>query len=99
MVWITQYIESLTAIRLGCGSALGRLPSALASGPYSARPPTRSLERLLTIAETADLLQVSEKTIRRRITDRSLIACKVGARWRISPRDLDYYLGRTRDVL
>lgn len=51
-------------------------------------PPTR----LLTIKETADLLRVSQKTVRRLIDSRELAAAKLGAQWRIRPRDLDDFV-------
>jgi|HubBroStandDraft_3_1064219.scaffolds.fasta_scaffold2387359_1 excisionase family DNA binding protein len=47
------------------------------------RPPVRALEPLLTIRQAADLMQVSDKTVRRRITDGSLIALRIGSQWRI----------------
>jgi excisionase family DNA binding protein len=58
----------------------------------SARP----LEQLLTIAQAAELLQVSHKTIRRRIADGSLVAHRVGIQWRIAPRDIADYLREAR---
>ena len=45
--------------------------------------------RLLTIKEVASLLQVSDKTVRRLIEREELPAMKLGAQWRIDPRDLD----------
>jgi excisionase family DNA binding protein len=53
--------------------------------------PPKAPERLLTIPDVADLLQVSEKTVRRLIDSRELAAAKLGAQWRIRPRDLDDY--------
>ena len=54
------------------------------------------LEPLLTIAQTAELLQLSEKTVRRRIADRGLIAHRFGRQWRIARGDLDEFLRNAR---
>jgi excisionase family DNA binding protein len=55
----------------------------------SHRPP---LERLLSIAEVAELLQVSTKTIRRRIQDGRLPAHFIARQWRIHPRDVQRFV-------
>jgi excisionase family DNA binding protein len=57
-----------------------------------AQPFARPLEPLLTIKQAAALLQVSEKTIRRRIEEGGLVAHRIGARLRIAPRDVADYL-------
>jgi excisionase family DNA binding protein len=57
-----------------------------------AQPFARPLEPLLTISQAAALLQVSEKTIRRRIAEGGLVAHRVGAQWRLAPRDVADYL-------
>ena len=50
-------------------------------------------DELLTIAQTADYLQLSDKTIRRLIKDDKLAAYKVGERvWRVSESDIVIYL-------
>jgi len=49
-------------------------------------------ERLLTIEDVAALCQVSEKTVRRWISSTDLPAAKLGAQWRIRPRDLDLFV-------
>ena len=49
-------------------------------------------EQLLTIADAAELLRVSEKTIRRWIKARELTAAQLGNQWRIRPRDLDLFV-------
>jgi excisionase family DNA binding protein len=49
-------------------------------------------EQLLTIDDVAALCRVSSKTVRRWITRRELPAVKLGAQWRIRPRDLDLFL-------
>jgi excisionase family DNA binding protein len=55
-----------------------------------------ALEWLRTIRQTADLLQVSEKTIRRSIADGSLPAHRIGAQWRICQRDIEDFLRTAR---
>jgi excisionase family DNA binding protein len=52
------------------------------------------LDRLLRIAEVADLLQVSTKTIRRRIQDGRMRAYFIAQQWRIDPRDLQRFIER-----
>ena len=48
---------------------------------------------LLTISQAADYLKLSEKTVRRLISDQKLIASKVGDRsWRIKESDIEDYL-------
>jgi excisionase family DNA binding protein len=49
-------------------------------------------ERLLTIEDIAGICRVSDKTVRRWISNRELPALKLGAQWRIRPRDLDLFL-------
>ena len=51
-----------------------------------------SPEPLLSIANTAKLLRVPEKTIRRWIKVRELTAAQLGNQWRIRPRDLDLFV-------
>jgi excisionase family DNA binding protein len=48
--------------------------------------------RLLTIADAAQILRVSEKTVRRWIKARELTAAQLGHQWRIRPRDLDLFV-------
>ena len=50
------------------------------------------LEPLLTIPEVAVACQVSEKTVRRWIERRELLAAKLGAQWRIRTRDLELFI-------
>lgn len=49
-------------------------------------------ERLLTIPDVATLSQVSEKTVRRWIEARELLAVKLGNQWRIRPTDFEYFV-------
>ncbi len=57
-----------------------------------AQPFARPLEPLLTVKQAAALLQVSEKTIRRRMAEGELVAHRIGAQWRLAPRDIADYL-------
>ena len=47
---------------------------------------------LLTVAQTATYLKVSEKTVLRLINDRLLTASKVARSWRIKSIDIEAYL-------
>ena len=50
-------------------------------------------DELLTVAQTAQYLQVCEKTVRRLINNQKLTASKVGSRaWRIRKEAVDKYL-------
>lgn len=62
--------------------------------PPSKMPPNRSPDNkaLLTIADVAQRLRVSTKTIRRLIGSGELPAFKVGRLWRVSERDLQRFL-------
>lgn len=48
--------------------------------------------QLLTIKRTADLCDVSLKTIRRWIAAKELPAIRLGSLWRIRPHDLEIFL-------
>lgn len=53
--------------------------------------------RWLTIADIAELLQVSERSVRRWLDAGDLAGHKVGQRqWRISDKDLEEYLRNRR---
>lgn len=55
--------------------------------------PTSSLDRpLLTVAEVADYLRVSEMTVYRLISGRDLGATKIGRCWRVPAEDLMAYV-------
>jgi len=50
-------------------------------------------DELLTITQTAEYLQLSDKTVRRLIKDDKLAAYKVGERvWRVKESDIVKYL-------
>ena len=51
-----------------------------------------TVERLLTIEDTAATCQVSIKTVRRWIKSHDLRAAKLGAQWRIRPKDLELFI-------
>jgi len=60
-------------------------------------PPNR-IPRLHTLAETADILRVCTKTVRRLIQRDELRALRVGNRFRIADADIRNYLARATDV-
>ncbi|MCK5273632.1 MAG: helix-turn-helix domain-containing protein [Alphaproteobacteria bacterium] len=49
-------------------------------------------QRLLTIKDVADILQVSDKTVRRWIDAGDLVAHRIGRQWRVSQGDLDAFI-------
>lgn len=51
-----------------------------------------SREQYQTVKEVADLLRVSEVTVRRWIKDGELRAIDIGKGWRIGSQDLDAFL-------
>lgn len=53
---------------------------------------------LHTIPETAEILKVSEKTVRRMIEARELVAYRVGQQLRINDNDLRAFLAAARMV-
>lgn len=87
---------------VGCedGHTVGEWPIPPGATRRTRPPASRKapLEPMLTIAQTAELLQVSEKTVRRRIAERSLVAHRVGGQWRIAPSDVADYLRDARRV-
>ena len=52
---------------------------------------------LMTIGQTAEVLQVSTKTIRRWIKNGDLIAHRLGGQWRISETDLQSFIRMRRE--
>ena len=55
------------------------------------------LPRLLTIADAAEALAVSPRTIRRLIDEGAVRGTRIRKQIRIHPTDLDQYLMRCRD--
>ena len=51
--------------------------------------------KLVTIAEVAEKLTVSQKTIRRLVGEKKLVAHKVGGQYRFEPEDVKRYLNST----
>ena len=49
-------------------------------------------DTLLTISQAAEYLKVCDKTVRRLINKKELLASKVGNSWRIKKDDIDQYL-------
>lgn len=52
---------------------------------------------VLTVSQTAEYLQVCDKTVRRLISKGDLLASKVGSSWRIQKSDVDFYLKKNRN--
>ena len=52
---------------------------------------------ILTITQTAEYLQVCDKTVRRLIASKQLTASKIGKSWRIKASDIDEYMEMTRN--
>ncbi len=50
------------------------------------------MHRLLTAAETADLLRISRDRLYQLLQSRALVGIKVGGAWRIRPEDLEEFL-------
>ncbi|MGN6733309.1 MAG: helix-turn-helix domain-containing protein [Candidatus Binatia bacterium] len=50
------------------------------------------LRRLLTLKETADVLQLSGRTVHRMVKRKELPAFKVGGQWRVSERQLTKWM-------
>lgn len=51
---------------------------------------------LLTLSEAAQKLKLSEKTVRKFISEGKLEASKLGRIWRISPKDIDTFLSNSK---
>jgi excisionase family DNA binding protein len=49
-------------------------------------------EELFTVMQAAQYLQVCDKTIRRLIKNKAILASKVSNSWRIKRSDIDLYL-------
>ena len=58
--------------------------------------PKDTLPTLFTLDQTAEVLQVSTKTIRRWIKNGDLIAHRLGGQWRISETDLQSFIRMRR---
>ena len=50
-------------------------------------------DEILTVKQAADYLKVSDRSVHKLITDKKLLASKVGSRsWRIKKTDIDTFL-------
>ena len=56
------------------------------------------MEKLLTMKEVAELLQVSEKTVKRIMERGELAGAKVGRAWRFTPADVKDYVERQKEM-
>ena len=56
------------------------------------RAPVKKLEPLYTVAETAEILNLCEKTVRRRIKNGDLRSIRIGGLLRIAPADLEDFI-------
>lgn len=54
-------------------------------------------DELLTVLQAATYLKVCDKTVRRLISKKKLVASKVGGSWRIQKKDIDLYLKETQN--
>jgi len=52
--------------------------------------------RAMTTEQIAQRLQVSERTVRRMIKDKELLAYKIGKEWRVDEPDLKAYIARLK---
>jgi excisionase family DNA binding protein len=49
--------------------------------------------KLYTVTETARILAVTDQTVRKHLTDRSLIGKKVGRRWLVKGSEIQKFIG------
>ena len=61
-------------------------------------PKTEPISRLLTIRQTAEIFQVSEKKVRRLIKSDELVAYRIGRQLRIAKEDLRRFLQQRRGL-
>ena len=54
-------------------------------------------DEIFTIYEAAEYLKVSDKTVRRLISNHLLIASRVGNSWRIKQSEIDNYLNKNNN--
>ena len=59
---------------------------------------TAAVPRLLTLEEAAETLNISLKTLRRRIAAGDLPAIQDGRILRVHPRDLEHYIASRRKI-
>jgi excisionase family DNA binding protein len=54
--------------------------------------------RLLTLKETADMLQLSGRTVHRMIQRKELPAFRVGGQWRVNQKQLTKWMQRLQEL-
>lgn len=54
-------------------------------------------DEILTVPQAALYLKVCDKTVRRLIDKKALVASKVGGSWRIQRKEIDLYLKDTQN--
>ena len=52
----------------------------------------------LTVSQAAELMQISEKLVRKLIKDKKLVATKPGHAWRIRRSDIDSYFTSNSNI-
>jgi len=67
-------------------------PTSRATGREQPSNRATTPPRLLTIIEGAEVLNTSDKTVRREIKKGELRAIRIGNQWRIDPCDLEDYI-------
>ena len=55
------------------------------------------VDEIFTVPQTATYLKICDKTVRRLINKKVLVASKVGNSWRIQKKDIDKYLEKTQN--
>ena len=58
--------------------------------------PKTDRPRLLSLTEVAERLHLSERTVKRRISEGDLAAHKLGHQWRVAISDIETYLSKHR---
>ncbi|PAE45731.1 hypothetical protein CHH95_21905 [Bacillus licheniformis] len=53
-----------------------------------------SNEPFMTVKQIADILKVSEKTVRNMLNNEEIKGFKVGREWRITPENFEKYLNK-----
>ena len=56
------------------------------------------MEKLLTLSQTAEKLQLTEETLRRLIKKGDFPGFKIGGSWRVDQKDLESYIEEKKTV-
>ncbi len=59
-------------------------------------PPPRTTARLLTVAETAEFLRLSDKTVRRMISSGDLVSHRIGSSLRLYEHEVRAFVSERR---